>query len=416
MSEFFGPDKIYDNFTNNCLNKKDAADMLITFIENSDDYMLRIEALEIVEKIGLKTKKIFKILENWVVSDEMQIFRAIALKIIADLFPKKSIDTLKWVLSTIKQANEYKTHFIFATLFELVYWTHENYLSNFRKEVKEKLDPFIQSYVKEGVVLHEAVILALLEIQYGNIKIRKRELKDFLQITSNEHLYYTINDSGHIIGIYITGRILFIPQNLYELRFLEELELRGTLITSIPKSIDKLTSLKILNLGGNHIKEVPDTIGIFSELKKLNLSNNKIQEFPDAISSLISLEELDLHQNYIKSIPDSIGSLKNLTSLYLCQNKITIIPDSIASLTKLKILDLWNNNIRKLPELVGRLKSIEYLSLGHNKIQKIPNSISSLPSIKKIDLRFNNIRILPESLISPTWLKILVLEGNKIKN
>jgi len=416
MTAYLEPERIYTDFINENISKEVATDFLIIFIENSDFHMRRIESLEMIDKIGLRTEKLFKTLENWVVSDEMQVVRAIALKIIVWLFPKKSVDTLEWVLSTIKHANEFKNHFMFATLFDLIYWSDEKYLSPFRSDIKEKIDPFIQKYVKEGVILNEAVFLALFEIQYGNIKIRKVENDEFQQINSNEHLYYRINDSGNILGIYITGRILFIPEYLYELKFLEELELKSTFITTIPESVGELISLKALNLGWNHIKTIPDSIKSLLFLKNLNLCNNKIKKIPNSISSLRSLEKLELSHNKLKSIPDSIGALKNLTTLYLCRNKIDIIPDSIISLNSLKLLDLWNNNIQILPDSIGELNSLETLNLGHNKIQAIPNSISYLQSIQKIDLRFNYIEELPESIASPAWLEKLVLEGNKIKN
>ncbi len=416
MTEFLEPEKIYNNYIDGNISKGVAADLLITLIENSDFYMKRIESLEIIDKIGLRTEKIFKTLENWVVSDEMQLVRAVALRVLANLFPQNNIDTLKWLFNTIKHADEYKSHLMFATLIDLLYWCEEKYLRDFRSEVIKKLKPIVQNYVEEGVISNEAVFLALFEIQNGTIKIQKVNTEDFQQLNASEHMYFSINNAGHIVGIYIRGNILFIPQYLYYLKYLEELELIGTFITFIPESIGKLEALKVLNLSWNYIKSIPNSIGSLLYLKQLKLTHNKIQTIPESFGSLTSLESLNLGHNKLNRFPESICLLRNLKSLYLYRNKIETIPFSIKKLYSLKKLDLWNNNIQTLPELIGELTSLKILNLGHNKIQKIPNSISSLHLIKKLDLRFNNIEDIPESLTSPAWLKKMILEGNKIKN
>ena len=416
MTAYLEPERIYTDFINENLSKEVATDLLIIFIENSDFHMRRIESLEMIDKIGLRTEKLFKTLENWVVSDEMQVVRAIALKVMARLFPSKILDTLKWLFNTIKTANEYKSHFMFAMLIDLLYWSEDEYLKDFKGDLIKKLKPIVRNYAQEGVMQKEAVFLALFEIQCGSSKINKVTREKFCQDGSNGLLNYRINDAGHIIGINIKCNILFIPRYLYKLNYLEELELTGNFITLIPESIGYLDSLKVLNLSWNYIKSIPKSIGSLSYLKKLNLTHNQIQKIPDSFSLLTSLKELSLGHNRLNMIPDSICLLKNVESLYLYRNSLEKIPDSIGALNSLKVLDLWNNNIQVLPESIGELHLLETLKLGHNKIQTIPKSISSLQSIQKIDLRFNNIKELPESLTSPTWLKKLVLEGNKIKN
>jgi len=416
MTEFLDPDKIYSNFINDNISKEEATDLLITFIENSDFHMKRIESLEMIDKIGLRTEKVFKTLENWVVSDEMQVFRAIALKVMVRLFPSEISDTLQWLFNTIKAVNEYKSHFIFAMLTDLLYWSEDNHLKDFKKELIQKIKPIIRNYTQEGVVQSEAVLLALFEMQCGNYKLNKIISENFYQDEITDYLNYTINNAGHIIGIKITCNILFIPRYLYKLNYLEELELPGNYITLIPESIRYLKSLKVLNLSKNYIKSIPKSISTLINLKILNLAHNQIQKIPDSFSLLISLMTLNLGHNKLNLIPDSICLLKNMESLYLCSNNLEKIPDSIGDLNSLKVLDLWNNRIQFLPESIGALHSLEILKLGHNKIQIIPNSISSLQLIQIIDFRFNNVKDLPESLTTSTWLNKLVLEGNKIKN
>ena len=60
MTESLEPNKIYNNYIDGNISKEVASDLLITLIENSDFHMNRIEGLEILEKIGLRSEKIFK--------------------------------------------------------------------------------------------------------------------------------------------------------------------------------------------------------------------------------------------------------------------------------------------------------------------------------------------------------------------
>ncbi len=417
MIDYLKPEEIYSNMSNGNLSKKDAMDLIITLIENNDYHMIRIEALEVLEQIGLKNKKLFKILENFVVSDEMQLVRAIALRMLSQFFPKKSIDALNWICQSDKSPIDHNSHISFAIMYDLLGWSDKAPLKGIKNELSSKLKPYVQNYINEGVVSEEAILLALLEVQHGTIKLNLVESNKFRHLGQDELLHYKINEIGNVTGIYIGKNIYFIPQHIYLLQHLEEFQLSGNFVTIIPESITQIRSLKILDLGWNYIKLIPDSIGSLLSLNELKLNNNKIQVIPNTIGLLKSLEIINLGDNKIKCIPDSLGLVKKLTSLDLHKNNIEKIPESISKLSSLKKLDLWHNKIESIPDSIENLKSLEILNLGHNKIEIIPESIKSFTSIKNLDLRFNNIKEIPYSLSSSSvWLDKLILEGNNIKN
>ena len=55
MSDKLTPGKVYNDLTNGITSKKEASELLMTLIENSDYYAARIEGLEILRKISLKS-------------------------------------------------------------------------------------------------------------------------------------------------------------------------------------------------------------------------------------------------------------------------------------------------------------------------------------------------------------------------
>ena len=64
MREPFTPEKIHLDVKNGKISKLEAAELLISLIEGSNEAKTRKKCIEAFEKIDLKTEKIFKIFEN----------------------------------------------------------------------------------------------------------------------------------------------------------------------------------------------------------------------------------------------------------------------------------------------------------------------------------------------------------------
>lgn len=140
---------------------------------------------------------------------------------------------------------------------------------------------FSNKYINEGVNLTDAPLLGLIEILTGQ-SLSKVGLNEELN-----KLYacnYRINKEGNVIGIYLYGyhsfKINLIPEQIFSLKFLEELILRQQNIKNIPDSIKKLKFLKKLDLMSNKIKKIPRIINELNTLRYLDLEDNLIKEPP----------------------------------------------------------------------------------------------------------------------------------------
>ena len=170
-------------------------------------------------------------------------------------------------------------------------------------------------FIKNGVVLSEAPILALIEILSGMAldiikKIEKPHLK--------KAYCYKIDELGHVIGLYITNDLIkigLIPYQLCNLKSLEELHLVRQNITHIPKCIKRLNNLKILNLSFNKIELIPENIEFLTNLEHFDLrsdNNNVIKILPQSIRQLSNLKVFNLSGNIVENLPEGLKGFKPL--------------------------------------------------------------------------------------------------------
>lgn len=75
MKEQLTQEKIWRKISE--LNKNEATELLISLFDGSQDEITRISALKTFEKLNFTSGKIFKILENCLISDENQIIRSV---------------------------------------------------------------------------------------------------------------------------------------------------------------------------------------------------------------------------------------------------------------------------------------------------------------------------------------------------
>ena len=67
----------------------------------------------------------------------------------------------------------------------------------------------------------------------------------------------------------------------------------------------------------NGLESVPEDIGQLRNLEQLNLGFNKLTSLPFSFSKLHNLEVLDLRNNKFRSIPFFVGQLPKLTRLWV---------------------------------------------------------------------------------------------------
>ncbi|MFX1326207.1 MAG: tetratricopeptide repeat protein [Promethearchaeota archaeon] len=134
---------------------------------------------------------------------------------------------------------------------------------------------YSEKYIAEGVVTSEAYILALIEVFSGE-KLEQAGLKaDVIQWEAAFH--YKVNSNGNVIGIYIKKeniKLGILPEQICNLKLLEELEVSESSVVSIPDCIGNLRYLRYLDLSYNMIKEIPESINNLSNLENLHLNDN----------------------------------------------------------------------------------------------------------------------------------------------
>ncbi len=95
---------------------------------------------------------------------------------------------------------------------------------------------------------------------------------------------------------------------------LERLSIYSNDFESLPEEIYSLTSLKELDLGYNKLSSIPKSISNLASLKKLNLRSNDFESLPEEIDSLKSLEELNLGFNQCPMC-GAVGKVKVLSHI-----------------------------------------------------------------------------------------------------
>jgi hypothetical protein len=97
MSKELTVAKIYDYVTTKSMTKSEAIELLTYFIENNENSEIRKISIQAFEVLELKSKKVYNILENCLLSDEDPQVKKVAEKLITNKYPKRSRDLLNWI-------------------------------------------------------------------------------------------------------------------------------------------------------------------------------------------------------------------------------------------------------------------------------------------------------------------------------
>jgi len=189
-------------------------------------------------------------------------------------------------------------------------------------------------------------------VPFGGAQIRKSEVKILQDMEKELDKQFTKVDN-----INFNSSVGFMVEN----DRIKGLSLYNCEITILPKSLFNLIFLEELNLSFNQLTSLPDYIIQLTSLKKLDLSYNKFTSIPKSVCYLTSLEELSLNVNQIESISKSIMNLISLQKLDLRFNVLFTLPESMKNLRKLKSLLIKDN------PLVKKMKKKTKILLNHLK-------------------------------------------------
>ncbi|KAF3965666.1 hypothetical protein CMV_010169 [Castanea mollissima] len=216
--------------------------------------------------------------------------------------------------------------------------------------------------------LNETAIEDLpLSVEYltGLIKL---DLRDCKNLSSLPNACYS-SMSLKILTLSGCSKLDELPENLGNLKGLEELDLSGSAIKVLPTSIKLLKNIKNFSLCGYKGLSLKSSNKLFQQ----RTSPNPMAMFECPLSGLWSLTKLDLSHCNLQDIPDAFDCLLSLLTLNLEGNEFIWLPKSMIQLSNLQDLLLRGcSNLRSLPKLPSNIKyidatqctSLETLSLG----------------------------------------------------
>ena len=181
-----------------------------------------------------------------------------------------------------------------------------------------------------------------------------------------------------------------LPLSMEHLTGLTKLDLRDCKnLSSLPNVCCYLMSLKILTLSGcSKINELPENLGNIKGLEELDVSETGITKLSSSFVLLKNLKVLSLRgceglssisSNKLISFPlvrkrrveyptgmlgRSLSDLWSLTKLNLSYCNLQKIPDGLGCLSFLIELDLRGNNFICLPESTTQLSNLDTLLLS----------------------------------------------------
>lgn len=468
------PQKIYKDFRSQIIQKSRAIDLLILLIEKIDDDSTRKECIEILNKIGVKHNRVFKILENILISDSDENLRYAAAKVIKNKFLNKALTPFLWalqhessydclitIIKSLEEINDDKTDSLLieeikkintdqfkASLTPLI---TENLLENYSHKILAEIlinnltiNSLKKKFKKIKYKLNKGLVV---ELDFSNIddKVIHWRYRELLEDCSDIIGVKNLNNLKKLKSFalkWVVNNEFSLNCSLALIKALERLNneiAKTTLITQIRKfddisynkSIEQLLTLSLENLSISKLSDILRNYISISFLKKrhkqfkykvkngeiieLYLEGEHLITLPEFLGCFSSLRSLILKDCNLYKLPVSIFSFKYLEILNLEGNNLKKIPKSIRSLRSLRVLNLSKNQLKNIPFSIGALSSLEDLDLENNYLKELPNSIGYLGSLKKLNVSRNQLEKIPNSIGSLKSLQSLKINLNKIK-
>lgn len=126
---------------------------------------------------------------------------------------------------------------------------------------------------------------------------------------------------------------------------------------------DYIHTLLKLNLSQNNLVQFPQELFNLKVIEEIRLDYNYIQYLPSQIGNLKTLQSLSFLSNRLLSLPHSIYSLKKLQTLNIAKNNIKGIEADIIDLENLSTLHIYSNWFIELPCVLYRLTNLTELGL-----------------------------------------------------
>lgn len=103
--------------------------------------------------------------------------------------------------------------------------------------------------------------------------------------------------------------------HLYRLKSLKTLVIENTFLESIPNDLFEMPWLNTLSIIKTPISRIPDRISDMTNLERLDLSGTKITELPRTLLLLENLRFLNVSSTQIGSLPEWLSDMKSLSRI-----------------------------------------------------------------------------------------------------
>lgn len=179
---------------------------------------------------------------------------------------------------------------------------------------------------------------------------------------------------------------------------LEDLVLYWNNISEIPEELFRnINKLKSFEISGKEITKIPDSIWELTDLQNLNISGTWIETIPDSIINCKNLKSFYADYCKLNYLPNWIWELTKLKSLDLSSNNLSIIPD-LSQLSNLRHLDIsYNEKLKSIPEIsYDNLETLRITWCDNTipSIEEFKNNVNKLhPNVEIFSERHNGSRI-----------------------
>lgn len=365
------PTVIFEQYQQKKIDKATAIKQLQIFVENSDAFVFsqdgirkipisRRDALNFLGEMAPITEELFPFFEQVLISDLNAEMRAIAAKIIVNIYLERGRATIEYVCQNPG------SFFVIKNILEASKKVDPQYYTNIRDQL---INRYSSSY---EVFPNEAEFF--LDLDFERFRKWGEDFEPYPKI--NEYGCGSFSKLKNIIDYGSDLPTFYSAYNFH----VSGLDFRGWGILNIPDSIINLRELKYLNLGNTHLKKLPDSLEPLSKLRVLNLEETKLSSIPKWIYTLAKKRYSQKYQREGVQKPEAavLGALETLTG---CLIKYTNLEEEVDGDAHGYMIDntghvIWiclsyEAKVTSLPDEIVKLTYLEELYLSGLKIENL---------------------------------------------
>ncbi|MBF0433699.1 MAG: hypothetical protein HQK83_20640 [Fibrobacteria bacterium] len=202
--------------------------------------------------------------------------------------------------------------------------------------------------IMAGPAEHQDIGTFLMPPDFWRDTAAVREILDSNGLQGVHTSLVSKEDMGRIVDLNLNQRaITVLPPIISSLR-LHSLHINQNMLDSLPFELGFVYSLLQLYGDDNFIQRFSSNLFGLRQLEMLSLRGNRLDTIPPDFGKLDNLKMVDFGSNRIQSLPSTFDRLVNLKDLDVSNNLLTTLPASLVSLTGIDILMVDGNQLCSL--------------------------------------------------------------------